>query len=361
MRKFAILNLVLSIFVCLFNTKTYGCTRVVYTGENNSIVMVGRTADWPGNVNSNIWMLPRGIKRNGLAGKNSINWISKYGSVVTTAHDILTIDGINEKGLSIGILRLKESKYIDSKNAKGKKRLGIALWGQYFLDNFASVNEAVQEMKKQKFYVVPLTVAEGDDSGMHLIISDASGDVAIFEYIDGKLNIYHNRNYKVVANSPLYSAQLAINDYWKSVGGNNFMPGTSRSSDRLVRGYYYINKLQKAPDLDSANAVLLSIMRNVSTPLEVSRNAGGENNDMSSTIWRTIINPKDKTYYFESSFKTYGFSIDLNQLNFSKGQSAKKIDLVAGDYYFGNATDKMVDAKPFTFFPSDGKEVVIEK
>jgi len=51
------------------------------------------------------------MERNGEVGKNSLRWISKYGSVITSAYDICSTDGINEKGLVANLLWLAESQY----------------------------------------------------------------------------------------------------------------------------------------------------------------------------------------------------------------------------------------------------------
>lgn len=38
--------------------------------------------DWLEDMKSNLWLFPRGIKREGLAGKNSLTWTSKGGRTV---------------------------------------------------------------------------------------------------------------------------------------------------------------------------------------------------------------------------------------------------------------------------------------
>lgn len=53
---------------------------------------------------------------------------------------------------------------------------------------------------------------------LHLSISDADGDNAIFEYIGGELKIHHDKSYQVMTNSPVFDQQLALNDYWKISG-----------------------------------------------------------------------------------------------------------------------------------------------
>ena len=43
------------------------CTRVVYSGSNG-MVATGRSMDWKTDMHSNLWVFPRGMKRNGETG-----------------------------------------------------------------------------------------------------------------------------------------------------------------------------------------------------------------------------------------------------------------------------------------------------
>ena len=67
--------------------------------------------DWKDKIPANLWLFPRGMKRHGAVGPNAINWTSKYGSIVTSAFDISSTDGMNEKGLVANLLWLAESSY----------------------------------------------------------------------------------------------------------------------------------------------------------------------------------------------------------------------------------------------------------
>ena len=67
-----------------------------------------------------------------------------------------------------------------------------------------------------------------------------------------------------MTNSPRYDYQLAINNYWKEVGGLQMLPGTNRSSDRFVRASFYIHAIPQTPDAKIAVPSVLSVMRNVS-------------------------------------------------------------------------------------------------
>ena len=134
------------------------CTRVVYQGDNNMII-TGRTMDWKEDTRSNIWIFPRGMERNGEVGKDPMRWKSKYGSVITSAYDICSTDGMNEKGLVANLLWLAESSYPQWNGER--PALSIAAWVQYMLDNFATVDEAVAEVEKNTFDVVSDMMPDG--------------------------------------------------------------------------------------------------------------------------------------------------------------------------------------------------------
>lgn len=332
------------IFSVIPQKRVRACTRVVYQG-NKDMVITGRTMDWKEDTRSNIWIFPRGMERNGEVGKDPMRWKSKYGSVVTSAYDICSTDGMNEKGLVANLLWLAESSYPQWNGEK--PALSIAAWVQYMLDNFATVSEAVSEIEKNTFDVVSDMMPDGTRMAtLHLSISDATGDNAIFEYIDGKLNIHHNRSYQVMTNSPVFNQQLALDDYWKTIGGTTFLPGTNRAADRFVRASFYINAIPKTEDTRTALASVFSVIRNTSVPFGIST---PDQPNISSTRWRTVSDQKDKVYYFESTLYPNVFWVDFKDVDFSEKASVKKLNLLDGKTYAGNTAKDFVTTKPFQF------------
>lgn len=165
--------------------------------------MVGRSMDWPESTEPILTVLPRGMKRNGGLFKNSeiikenpARWTSKYGSVVTTVYGVGTADGLNEKGLGVHMLYLNATDFGPRDPSKSGVHAG--LWGQYLLDNAATVQEAIELQKKIQPVMVEVNVHKAT---VHLAIEDASGDSAIIEYIDGKPVIHHGREYRVLTYS----------------------------------------------------------------------------------------------------------------------------------------------------------------
>lgn len=327
---------------------TEACTRVVYQGKDNT-VLTARSMDWKEDTRSNLWIFPRGMKRNGEIGKNPLEWTSKYGSVVASAYDICSTDGMNEKGLVANLLWLAESEY---PQWDGKKPgLSIAAWVQYILDNFATVDEAISYVEKGTFEVVSDMMPDRTRMAtLHLSISDADGDNAIFEYIGGELKIHHDKSYQVMTNSPVFDQQLALNDYWKNIGGTTFLPGTNRAADRFVRASFYINAIPKVADTRTAVASVFSVIRNTSVPLGIT--TPNEPN-ISSTRWRTVSDQKNKVYFFESTIQPNVFWVNLRDVDFSEKAPVKMLDLVSGKTYAGNTAEQFVEAKPFKFLGVD--------
>ncbi len=320
------------------------CTRVVYTGPEKT-TLTGRTMDWKEDPQSKLWVFPRGMRRDGAAGANSLEWTSKYGSVVTSAYDICTTDGMNEKGLAANLLWLAESEY--PANDGRKPALSVSAWTQYVLDNFATVDEAVAAFSGGEFDVVSDMMPDGTRmAALHLSVSDATGDSAIFEYIDGKLAIHHDRAYKVMTNSPAFEKQLALDDYWNSIGGLVFLPGTNRAADRFVRASFYIDAVPQTAEQRLAVASVFSVIRNVSVPLGIST---PDEPNISSTRWRTVADQKNRVYYYESELYPFLIWVDFDELDFTAGAPVGMIDPASGKRYAGNTSAEFSPAEPFVF------------
>ncbi|MDA7949127.1 MAG: linear amide C-N hydrolase [Hyphomicrobiaceae bacterium] len=320
------------------------CTRILYeTGDGTYIV--GRTLDWFEDTKSNLWVLPRGVKQNGGLGEGSLEWTSKYGSIVTTIYDIAGVDGMNEKGLVTNALYLAESDFGNAR-ATGKPLLSIGGWMQYVLDNFATVAEAVEALRAEPFAIIAPILPDGKPAVGHLSISDKSGDSAIFEYLKGKLVIHHGHEYTVMTNSPPFDEQLAVTTYWDQVGGLAMLPGTHRASDRFARVSWNLNASPKFKDPRIAVASVFSIIRSVSVPLGI---ADPDRPNIASTTWRTVSDVARNRYYFESAFSPNIFWVDLDKLKFDKGAPVRKLDLTNRPIIAGESSDLFLDAKPYTF------------
>jgi hypothetical protein len=162
----------------------------------------------------------------------------------------------------------------------------------------------------------------------------------------GKLVIHHDPSYQVMTNSPIFDKQLALNDYWKEIGGTVMLPGTNRAADRFVRASFYINAIPQTDDTRLAVASVFSVIRSCSVPFGIS--TPGQPN-ISSTRWRTVADHKNKVYYFESALTPNTFWVDFKDVDFTSGASVKKLLLTGNEIYAGNAAGKFVNAPAFKF------------
>jgi choloylglycine hydrolase len=342
--KKAIFSLALSAAVACSTLPADACTRILYETGTKSY-MIGRTMDWTVDPGSDLWSFPKGMTRDGGVGQGSIKWIAKHGSVISSFYNLATVDGMNDAGLVANVLYLVEADYGDAAKSK-KPKLSIGAWAQYALDNFGSVAEAVAALQKDPFILIAPDLPDGNKAGAHLALADASGDSAIFEYLNGKLVIHHGAQYRVMTNSPSYDQQLAIDTYWKDVDGEKFLPGTARSADRFARMSWNLNAAAKEKDPRLATATTFSLIRAISVPLGVT---DPERPNIASTIWRTVSDTGAKRYYFESAYSPSIFWVDLDKLKLEPGAKPMKLDLSGKPILSGEVSGTFVGAEAFKF------------
>lgn len=340
------LFLLFALLSIVFSPSGRACTRVVYKGPDNTVI-TARSMDWKTEINANLWVFPRGMERSGEVGPLSTKWVSKYGSIIASAWDIATADGMNEKGLVANVLWLAESKYPEFDPKGPKLGVAISLWAQYVLDNFATVDEAVNVLKDEPFVVVSDFIPGTDKfTTLHLSISDASGDNAIFEYIDGKLVIHHDPSYVVMTNSPSFEQQLTLDDYWKGIPGTIMLPGTNRAADRFVRASYYIKAIPQVSDVRVAVASVFSVIRNCSVPFGISSETEP---NISSTRWRSVSDQKNLVYFFETALTPDTFWVDLKDFDLSEKGKVMSLSLANHATYNGKANKSFKHTTPFKF------------
>lgn len=319
------------------------CTRAVYLGPSGQTV-TGRTMDWAEDMGSNLWIFPRGLARDGACGANSLKWTSRFGSVVTSVYEAGTADGMNEKGLVGNLLYLVESEYPPSSDPR--PGVAISAWCQYVLDNFATAADAVAELQKESFKVLPATAPNGKAGTVHLAISDPTGDSAIFEYIGGKLVIHHNRKFQVLTNSPTYDQQLALNRYWERLGGTVMLPGTNRAADRFARASFYINACQQSAVPREAVAAVFSVMNNVSVPRGITT---PDQPNIASTLWRTVSDQRNRVYFFDGTSRPSLLWVQLDKIDFRPEAGTRKLTIAEVADLGGDQTSHFKPAAPFRF------------
>ena len=336
--------------IFLVGQQASACSRVLYTSKDGNYVLVGRNMDWTEDLRSNLWVFPRGIKRDGLARRNSLTWMAKYGSVGVSGYDVGTTDSMNEKGFSGNMLWLAESEF--GRRDEGRPGLCVSQWLQFCLDNFATVDEAVAYFQAHDVQI--LWASAGDSFKkpltVHLALGDKTGDSAVIEYVGSKAKIFHGVQARVMTNSPPFDKQLEGLKKYKGFGGEEELPGSVKAADRFVRAAFYVGRLPEPKNQRQGVAGVLSVMRNVAQPFGTSK---ADEPNTSQTIWRTVADLTNGVYYFESTASPNIVWVKLNKLDFSEGAKIQKLDLVNSPDRVGDVTGAFEPAEPFKPLPPD--------
>ena len=149
-----------------------------------------------------------------------------------------------------------------------------------------------------------------------------------------------------MTNSPIYYKQLAINEYWEEFDGAVMLPGTVRAADRFARANYYINHCLQTSDAREAVAAVFSVMRNVSVPRGI-RKKGAPN--LSSTLWRTVSDQKNRVYYYEDTNSPGAIWVKLDEIDFQAGSGVRKLVLAGNPNVIGDQTANFQKSEPFKF------------
>lgn len=331
----------------LYPSRTEACSRILW--HNSLGTYVGRNEDWYADAPTDLWALPRGMQRDGgSADGNSYKWKSKYGSLVVTMYERVSMSGVNEQGLSSHVLWLDGAKV--APREASKPGLSISLWMQWYLDSFKTVQEAVDATRNPPFQLRMAVDPDGTPGLFHISVEDPTGDSAIFEIIDGEMKIYHDRRFIVMTNQPSYDKQLAILSQYAGFGGTKPLPGTLEPADRLARGAYYAKNLPNPKNERDAIATLMSVMRTVGAPvgMPTPERPAFMFDQVSRSIFRLIINLNERVLYFDRIYSPSVFWVKLSGLDFSEGAPVRKLSVNKEDLAL-DATNKLAPAEMFTF------------
>lgn len=334
-------TLFLSVAAAMFAASALPCSRVVL--HSDSLTLVGRTLDWRTPIPTFLYVYPRGMQKQGMPDGNTYRWESKYGSVLAVSYDGGVTEGMNEKGLVMNALFCKGSTYRTSPDGK-LPALSLAVFISYFLDNFATVDEVKKWLDANEFAIYGARFDQGTEAALHWAVTDTTGKTLVMEFQNGNLDVYVSDDYDALTNDPPFRQMLAINDYWKQIGGKNMLPGTVRSPDRFVRASFFIGHVPTNVDAERATAEVLSVLANVSVPL------GYELPDapnLSSTQWKSVADAGNLIYHFGFTTQFSVFNIDLKKLNINAGAPVLKLDTEAYTDLHGCVNNMLKKSEPF--------------
>jgi len=305
--------------------------------------------EWADDMHSKLVVHPRAehITTTAASGKPGLSWTSKHGFVTANSYGLdVTVDGINEHGLSYGALWLPGSVYQDIKAGDEASALPILSLGTWVLGNFQSVDEAVKAIQSVKVWG-PLQQEIAMVPTLHVALHDANGRSAVIEFVNGEQKIYDNPN-GVLTNAPTFDwHRTNLSNYIHldatnprpieiagtvlsppgQGGGFLGIPGDWTPPSRFVRTTAMLAFAHGVPDADSAVNLAEHILNAVDIPRGAVRGNVEGKTHTDYTQWVLIKDLKGKRIFFRGYDDTTIRFVDLQKLDFSAGSSHKQIPI----------------------------------
>ena len=336
------------------NQPAIACTGICIKPKDGSVI-AARTMEFAADLQSNIVVIPRATEFVGTApgDKPGLRWKSKYGSVGANAFGVpVIVDGLNEKGLGIGIFYFPGyAKYQEVKAEDVGK--AIAPWELplYLLGKCANVEEAVQTVRnirvgevvqKEMGYVPPC----------HYIVHDARGRCVVLEFVGGELKI-HDNPLGVITNSPTFDWHITNLRNYVNLTVNNVppvdiagiklpgfgqgsgmlgLPGDFTPPSRFIRAVAFSQSALPVATAHEGVLQAFHILNQFDIPKGAARGVDNGKNVADYTLWTSASDLANHRYYFRTFDNSRIRMIDL-----------KKMDL---------------DAKEIKSLPMAGKEVI---
>jgi choloylglycine hydrolase len=204
------LNRIIAVALATFlaaSAPASACTGIRLKAEDGGVV-TSRTLEFGFLLPTDIVAMPRG---QAFASTTTIGpglaWAGKYATVGAALQgtDYL-IDGINEKGLAVGLFYFPTfASYAETTKDNQARSVAIVDFGAWLLTNFATLDEVRAAIGPDGVVIAP-TLAPGfppEPQPVHFVVYDKTGASIVIEPLDGKLKVSDNP-LGVLTNSPTF-------------------------------------------------------------------------------------------------------------------------------------------------------------
>jgi choloylglycine hydrolase len=315
------------------------CTDFLLAAADSSVVN-GRSMEFGLDLKSRPFVRRRGEVMRSSAPKkpralDGLQWTVKYGYVGMNALGLSSVvDGLNERGLSVGTLWLPGSEY--QKVRDPRRALSVLLVNDWLLGTCASIADVKAALPTVEVWAYkPM---EQKLAPVHFAVHDANGHSIVIEYTDGELQIYDNP-IATLTNAPVFPWHLDnVRNYvgltpWDvaetKVNGKKFtptghgsglrgIPGDFTPPSRLIRTLFLMSAANhRAKNGRTARNLALHILNDIDIPKGVVRykNAHGKIGD-DYTQWAVVKDLTRLLYDYRRYEDLDLRRIDLNKIDF---------------------------------------------
>lgn len=330
------------------------CTCFKIKAKDASVV-IGRTMEFGIDLQSKITIFPRNHKFVSQAPDNKpgFSWTGKYGFVGMDAYGLpMASDGLNEAGLYVGDLLLPGfAKYQEVPDGEEDKALAPLDVAGYLLSSCQNVDEAKEAIKKVLVWemFVPQLQAV---LPIHIAVHDMWGNSAVFEWVEGNLNI-HDNPLGVTTNSPYFDWHMINVRNYVNLSANNIpdlklkgedvvpigqgsgmlgLPGDSTPPSRFVRAVALSQSVLEAENAQEATKNAFHVINNFDIPKGFAREERNGKMTYDYTSWLTISDLKEKIYYYRGYDNMKFYAVKLSSIDFNVSE-IRRLDTTKSDWF----------------------------
>ena len=364
MKKILMIAVVVASLFALSPWPADACTVFRLKAADGSIV-VSRSMEFAFDLKYDAIVVPRNKTYVSPApvGKEGLSWTTRYGYVGISnfGMEYGLSDGMNEKGLAVGLLWFEtDMQWQNVAPGEMKRALAQGMVGDWILGNFTSVEEVRREIRNVKVfnYTDPRT---GISPTVHFIVYDAQGGCIVIEYEDGMCSIYDDP-LGIMTNAPRFPWQLAnLRQYvamtnekpgpfqqsgltFPATGHGSGMfglPGDLTPPSRFVRLGVLTRFVDMQPDAERTLNLAQHIINTFDIPLGLITDTLPDKKTVlkETTQWVTFRDLTRHILYFRTYVNQNLRKIDLNRIDFS-GTQVQRIPMFGTPEVIVDVTDQ---------------------
>lgn len=322
------------------------CTSFILKTINEKPVY-GRTMEWGGfDLKSQLTVVPRDQPFTSYLTKDSkgMRWNNKYGFVAITSGTLpYATDGMNERGLSVGVLYFPEfAEYQDRELSLDDHSISNVDLASYILGNFDDINKVKNKLPTIRVvYNKDAEKAFDAPVPLHLVVTDQRGDSIVIEYIEKDL-VIHDNVARVLTNAPTYDWHvLNLRNYTtlsakgpqallhfdhlnlKPFGAGSGMfglPGDFMPTSRFVRAFAMTHTVTQLTSAEEAVKYASHILNNFDIPKGLIREGDSNHLHISTTQWSVVADLSNRRYYYWTEHNRRLRMLDLKTINWSENK-----------------------------------------
>ncbi len=349
--------------LALFSTSAGACTAFRLAADDGTI-LVARSMEFAVDLKYDVIVVPRNRAYTSPApdGKEGLSWKTRYGyvGVACLGQEYGVSDGMNERGLAVGVLWFEsDMKWPTVPPSDMRRALAQSMISDWILGSFAGVEEVKREIAGARVfnYTDPATRMA---LTVHFVVYDAAGGCIVIEYEDGVCRIHENP-LGIMTNAPRFPWHMTnLRQYVGmtsekpeafQVAGLNFpatghgagmfgLPGDLTPPSRFVRLAVLTRFADKQPDARRTLTLAHHIINTFAIPFGMVTDTMPDKKTVlkESTQWVTFRDLTHRVIYFKTYENQSLRKIDLNRIDFS-ATALRRIPMYAGSEVVTDVTE----------------------